>query len=154
MRLGLMLLFALALPTGRASAHPRLLRAVPVPESRLATAPREITLTFHEAVVIGLCRLTLLDATRHVVSLDSTRAAMRDAKTVTAKILGPMRPGRYTVKWQVGGADGHPVRGEFSFVVDAGPVRPAQRSIRPDQEVAAASRTDDGVAAEVRGVRR
>src|SRR3989304_13832 len=142
MRLGLVLLLPLALPARTASAHPRLLRAVPAPESRLATAPREITLTFHEAVVVGLCRLTLLDATRHAVSLDSIRAAMGDAKTLTAKILGTMRPGRYTVKWQVGGADGHPVRGEYGFVVMAGPVRPAGRSVPKVHGVAAESGTD------------
>ncbi len=154
MRLSLVLLLALALPLRTASAHPRLLRAVPAPESRLAAAPREITLTFHEAVLVGLSRLTLLDATRHAVPLDSTRTAMGDAKTLTAKIPGTLRPGRYAVKWQVGGADGHPVRGEYSFVVEAGPVRPAKRPAPPVQEAAAAPFTDADMAAGFRRARR
>jgi methionine-rich copper-binding protein CopC len=154
LRLGLALFVALALPVRSISAHPRLLRAVPAPESRLATAPREISLAFHEAVVVGLCRLTLLDATRHAVSLDSIRAVRGDAKTLTVKILGTMRPGRYTVKWQAGGVDGHPVRGEFSFVVDAGSVRPAKRSAPPVQADATTSLTGARIAAEVRGARR
>ncbi len=142
MRLSLVLLLALALPLRTASAHPRLLRAIPAPESRLAVAPRAITLTFHEAVLVGLSRLTLLDATGHAVTLDSLRAAMGDAKTLTAMIPGTLRPGRYTVKWQVGGADGHPVRGTYGFVVEAGPLRPAKRSSPPIPEDAAAPFTD------------
>ena len=43
---------------------------------------------------------------------------------------------------------------DFSFVVDAGPVRPAQRSIPPGQGTAAASLTDAGTAAEFRSARR
>jgi methionine-rich copper-binding protein CopC len=142
MRLGLVLLFALGLPIRTASAHPRLLRAVPAPESRMTVAPREIALTFHEGVSVGLSRITLLDAAQHVVTLDSLRAAPGDTKTLTAKIVSALRPGRYTVKWQAGGADGHPVRGEYSFVVEAGPVRPMNGSTPSAQGDAAAHLRD------------
>lgn len=40
-----------------------------------------------------------------------------DDKTVTASIVGSLAPGRYTVRWQVTGDDGHPVRGTFTFEV-------------------------------------
>ncbi|MHB0962081.1 MAG: copper resistance CopC family protein [Gemmatimonadaceae bacterium] len=152
-RLGLALLFALVLPVRTASAHPRLLRAVPASESRLAVAPREIALTFHETVVVGLCRLTLLDAARHTVTLDSLRAATGDAKTLTAKIPGTLRPGRYTVNWQAGGADGHPVRGAYSFVVEAEPVRPAKDSTRPARGDAAAFLPGAGATSRSRAAR-
>ncbi|MHB1096024.1 MAG: copper resistance CopC family protein [Gemmatimonadaceae bacterium] len=154
MRLGLALLFALALPIRTASAHPRLLRAAPAPESRLSITPREITLTFHEAVSVGLCRLTLLDAARQTVTLDSLRVAPGDARTLTTKIHGMLRPGRYTVKWQAGGADGHPVRGEYNFVVEADPVRPAKRSVPPVQGGAATPLADAGMSARFRSTRR
>ncbi len=153
-RLGLVLLFALGLPVRTASAHPRLLRAVPALGSRLVVAPREITLTFHEVLSVGLCRITLLDAARHTVTLDSLRAATGDAKTLAAKIPGTLRPGRYTVKWQVGGADGHPVRGEYSFVVEAGPVRPMNGSTPPAQGDAAAYFRDAGSTAGFGAARR
>ncbi len=152
--LGVVLLFALALPVHSASAHPRLLRAVPASENRLAVAPREITLTFDEAVVVGLCRLTLLDAARHTVTLDSLRAATGDTKTLTAKIPGTLRPGRYTVKWQAGGADGHPVRGEYGFVVEAEPAGPVKASSPPARSDAAAFVPGTGTASRFRAARQ
>jgi methionine-rich copper-binding protein CopC len=142
-RLALVLLLTLALPVRAASAHPRLLRAMPAGDSRLTVAPREIVLTFHEDLSVRLCRLTLLDAAQHSVTLDSLRTASGDAKTLTVKILGTLRPGRYTVKWQAAGADGHPVRGAYSFVVEANPVRPVKGSTPP---------ADGGAAAIVLGV--
>lgn len=119
-QLALLLVLAVALPFRTATAHPRLVRAVPAAGSHLTTAPREVSLTFNEAVTVALCRLTLLDATQHPVALDTLRAAPGNARTLTARILGKLPPGRYSVKWQAGGADGHPIRGEYTFVVDPG----------------------------------
>jgi methionine-rich copper-binding protein CopC len=48
---------------------------------------------------------------------DSVQLAVGDAKTVIATFGTALAPGRYTVRWQVSGDDGHPVRGEFSFDV-------------------------------------
>lgn len=118
MRMALAALLALALPVHTASAHPRLLRAAPVAGSHVTGALRAISLSFNETVSVALSRLTLLDAAKHAVTLDSLRPAPGDAKTLTAKVLGVLRPGRYSVKWQAGGADGHPMRGEYTFVVD------------------------------------
>jgi len=132
-----LLLLALVVPLRTASAHPRLLHAAPAIGDRIAVVPRQVSLTFSEAVTVGLCRLTLLDAVQRPVALDSLRAAPGDAKTVTAKILSVLRPGRYTVKWQAGGADGHPVRGEYSFVVQTVPsslTKPETQPPQPDFE--------------------
>ncbi len=114
----LAVLLALALPIHTASAHPRLLHAAPAAGSHVTGAPREISLSFNEAVSVALSRLTLLDSAKRAVTLDSLRPAPRDGKTFTAKVRGALRPGRYTVKWQAGGADGHPMRGECTFTVD------------------------------------
>ncbi len=120
--LAFLLLLALVFPFRSASAHPRLVRAVPAAESHVPTMPRALSLTFNEPLTIALSRLTLLDAAGKAVALDSVRFAPDDTKTLTAKILGTMPAGRYTVKWQAAGADGHPMRGQYTFVLDAGPV--------------------------------
>ncbi len=117
----LAVLLALAVPLRMAEAHTRLVRAVPAVGSDVAIVPREVVLTFSEDVSIALCRIRLLDAKEQNVALDSVRASPGDARTVTAKILGQLPPGRYTVKWQAAGADGHPVRGEYSFVLRLAP---------------------------------
>ena len=121
-RIAVLLLFALAIPFRVAAAHPRLVRAAPAGGSHGQTIPRALSVTFSEPLTVALSRLTLLDPAGKPVVLDTLRTALEDTKTLTAKILGTMTAGRYTVKWLAGGADGHPMRGEYTFVLDAGPV--------------------------------
>lgn len=118
-RLGRTALLALcvSLPA-TASAHPRLVTASPAANSRLADAPREIALTFNESLDLALTRVTLLRGDSPV-RLDSLQLAPGDGRTVLARIREGLVPGRYTVRWQVTGDDGHPVRGEFTFEVVA-----------------------------------
>lgn len=117
-----LLLFALVLPFSSAAAHPRLVRAVPAAGRHLQTMPRALSVTFNESLTAALSRLALLDPAGRPVALDTLRTAPADTRTLTAKILGMMPAGRYTVKWQAAGADGHPMRGEYTFVLDASPV--------------------------------
>jgi copper transport protein len=126
--LAFLLLLALVLPFRSAAAHPRLMRAVPAAASHVQTMPRAVSLTFNEPLTIALSRLTLLDPAGQPVALDSLRFAPADTKTLTAKILGATPAGRYTVKWQAAGADGHPMRGEYTFVLDDGPVESMKRT--------------------------
>ncbi|MHB0963575.1 MAG: copper resistance CopC family protein [Gemmatimonadaceae bacterium] len=126
--LAFLLLIALVLPFRSAAAHPRLLRAEPAAESHVQTMPRALSLTFNEPLTIALSRLTLLDPAGQPVALDTLRFAPEDTKTLTAKIRGTMPAGRYTVKWQAAGADGHPMRGQYTFVLDAAPVESTKRT--------------------------
>ena len=126
--LAFLLLLALVLPFRSAAAHPRLVRAVPAAESHVQTMPRALSLTFNESLTIALSRLTLLDPTGQPVALDTLRFSPEDTKTLTAKILSTMPAGRYTVKWQAAGADGHPMRGQYTFVLDPGPVESTKQA--------------------------
>ncbi len=109
----------LMLPLRAVEAHPRILRAVPAADSHDSRAPRDLTVQFDEPLSVALCRLALIDDGGRPVRLDSLRIAPSDAKSLTARILGTIVAGRYTVRWQAAGADGHPVRGEYTFTVDA-----------------------------------
>lgn len=111
-------LFALsvAAPLSAAHAHPRLLKATPAADSRSAEAPREIALTFNESLDVALTRVTLLRGDTQVRA-DSLHLAAGDDKTVVVSLGEALAPGSYTVRWQVTGDDGHPVRGEFKFEV-------------------------------------
>lgn len=123
-----LLLLALVVPFRSAVAHPRLVRAEPAAEGHVQAMPRALSLTFNEPLTIALSRLTLLDPAGQPVALDTLRFAPEDTRTLTAKILGTMPAGRYTVKWQAAGADGHPMRGQYTFVLDAGPVESTKRT--------------------------
>ena len=111
-------LFALsvAAPLSAAYAHPRLLKATPAADSRSAEAPRQVALTFNESLDVALTRVTLFRGDTQVRA-DSLHLAAGDDKTVVASLDAALAPGSYTVRWQVTGDDGHPVRGELKFAV-------------------------------------
>ncbi len=108
---------ALALPVHAASAHPKLVRSTPAANATVASAPTSISATFNEQITLALSKLTLFDAAARAVHLDSLTAAAGDDKTLVARTTAKLAPGRYTVKWQAAGGDGHPMKGEFTFVV-------------------------------------
>jgi len=124
-----LLLLALAMPFHTAMAHPHLVRAAPSPGSARIAPPPELSLTFNEAVSVALCRVTLIGAANDTVPLDTLRSAPGDARTLTVALLGTLRPGRYVVRWQAAGADGHPMRGEYSFSVVTGAGQPTAATI-------------------------
>ncbi len=106
----------LALPLSAAHAHPRLLRSSPAADSRVTEAPSQIALTFNESLDLALTRITITRGETEIRP-DSVRLAGGDPNTVTVAFGSALAPGRYTVRWQVTGDDGHPVRGEFSFEI-------------------------------------
>lgn len=111
------LLIALALPATALVMHPKLVSSSPAANTTVATSPASVTATFNEKITVGLSRLTLWDAASRAVALDSFTTAADDNKTLTAKVPTPLVPGRYTVRWQAAGGDGHPMKGEFTFGV-------------------------------------
>lgn len=123
--LAVLLVLATAVPLSAAHAHPRLLKATPAADSRTAAAPRQIALTFNESLDLALTRVTLLRG-ESPIKLAPLQLLPQDDMTVVADIGTALAPGRYTVRWQVTGDDGHPVRGEFSFDVVAASSAPAR----------------------------
>lgn len=129
----LLLLGALATPV---FAHGALKRSSPSAGEHLAEVPRELKLTFTEAVELAFTRLALTGPDGPV-GLAPLALAPDSATVLLAGIRGPLRPGRYQVSWQVAGADGHPVRGQYFFVIAPGargapaalgPIAPGQTS--------------------------
>lgn len=120
------LILAIALPVRAAWAHPKLLSSTPSTGSSVAVSPPVITATFNEAITLGLSKLALHDAEGRAVALDSISFANGDRKTLAARPVATLSPGRYTVTWQAAGSDGHPMKGEFAFVV--APPAPGARS--------------------------
>ena len=111
--------FALALLTvapSQLTAHGVLRRAVPGNGDHLTAVPRELRLTFTEPVEVAVARLELSGPNGPVAL--APLALDPDSSTV---LVGPIRgglvAGAYTVRWQVTGTDGHPVRGSYSFTV-------------------------------------
>lgn len=104
---------------GRAAAHQELLRAAPADGAALSAAPEALRLVFNEAVELAVSRLSLTGP-EGPVALAPLVVGPDSATVLIGGIEGPLVAGSYTVNWQVVGADGHPVRGEYSFAIKPG----------------------------------
>src|SRR5690606_16668423 len=102
-------------------AHAGLRSSVPADNSHLSVAPRELRLTFTEASELSFTRVELFGPDSQMVALGPIMYGDGDARrVVVASIRGALHVGTYTVVWQIVGADGHPVRGRYSFMIMPG----------------------------------
>ena len=112
------LTFAIAAPL-LALAHPKMLSAVPAVNAHVAAVPATVRLTFQEPLEPALSKITVRHAGQHDVTMSAVASDIADRKTLVASLKTPMGPGVYSVTWQAAGADGHPMRGTYTFTVDA-----------------------------------
>ena len=103
----------LASPTA-VLGHSLLIECAPAAGSAVR-APARLTLRFNNRIEKPLSRVALVDAqqVRHELSVVGAEGAS-DTLSVLAP---PLAPGPYRVEWQVLSADGHVVRGRFTFGV-------------------------------------
>jgi copper transport protein len=94
-----------------ASAHSFLIRSQPEAGSRLAKAPRTMTLGFSEPFVAGSQRVELVRANGHVVELSRSRGR---GSVIDQPLPANLR-GVFIVSWRVVSIDGHVSLGEFAF---------------------------------------
>ena len=107
-------------------AHPNLTRSVPSPGDTLRVSPRELRLTFSEAVERSLSSVRLLGEDGRLVPLPAVSGVAGDPLSLTVAIADSLAAGDYTVAWQAAGTDGHPVRGRFTFTVARSPAGEAR----------------------------
>ncbi|MEP7345111.1 MAG: copper resistance protein CopC, partial [Gemmatimonadaceae bacterium] len=101
-------------------AHGSLKSSAPAAGARLFAAPRQLRLNFTEAPELAFTSVALFGPDRAAVLLDSLQLAPDSKRSVVATIRAALAAGTYLVVWQMGGADGHPVRGRFTFAIAPG----------------------------------
>jgi copper transport protein len=110
------------LPAPPAFAHAALLHTVPEASGTVNTAPKQVELTYSEAVEPRFAIVSVTDAngTQETAGAPTRSPANPDTLIVPLKAIGE---GWYLVYWRVISVDGHPVRGAFTFAVgpNAGP---------------------------------
>jgi copper transport protein len=127
---------ALALPAS-AFAHAALLHTVPQASGTVNTAPRQVSLTYSEAVEPRFAIVSVTDAAGRQQTAGPPRRSAADADT----LLVPMKrvgTGWYLVYWRAISVDGHPVRGAFTFAVGPNP-GPAPQFVIPSTSETAAT---------------
>ena len=127
---------ALAVPAP-ASAHAVLLRTLPQASGTVDTPPREVALTFSEAVEPRFAIVSVTDAAAHQETAGAPRRSPADPDTLLVP-LKRVGEGWYLVYWRVISVDGHPVRGAFTYAVGPNP-GPAPQFVIPSISESAAT---------------
>jgi len=125
---------ALAVPA-TAWAHAALLRTVPSASRTVNTSPPQVSLTYSEPVEPRFAIVSVTDAAGRQV----TSGAPQRAPGLPQTLVTPLRrvpEGWYLVFWRVISADGHPVRGAFTFAVGPNPGPPPQFQVPSLSETA------------------
>lgn len=133
--------------------HTALKRSEPAADATLSVAPTWVSLWFTAEPQRAFSRIRLRGPAGDM-PLDTIIADTGHA--LRARIPTPLPPGTYRVLWQTAGADGHPLRGEFSFtVVGTAPMTSVDSVSRPAGRatIDSLSRLGEVVAAEYRTVR-
>jgi len=102
--------------TGAALAHAHLRRSEPVGGSTVHGSPPEVKLWFSEALEPAYSAIKVAGADGEEVDKGDTSADPADAKILRIS-LPPLRPGTYTVTWQITSVDTHKTEGKFTFKV-------------------------------------
>jgi copper transport protein len=105
---------SIVLGAAPADAHAELLVSTPNDGDVLEVAPGEVVLQFTETVQLQADGVRIVDADGDRVDAG---AAVAEGATVTAPVEDELERGSYVVAWRVVSADGHPIRGAFTFSV-------------------------------------
>ncbi len=113
--------FALAAPAA-AWAHAYLIRTSPAASATLNRPPTQLAMTYNEAVEPRFMIVSVTDAAGHQETSGRPFRSPSNANTIVTP-LKRVPEGWYLVFWRAISADGHPVRGAFTFAVgpNAGP---------------------------------
>jgi copper resistance protein C len=107
------LVAALVLGAGDASAHAHLDRATPVARSTVASSPTEVVLTFTQNLERKFSRIEVRNGVGARVDFGNV-VVTGNVMRVGVKELAP---GRYGVHWRVLSVDAHTTEGSFAFTV-------------------------------------
>jgi methionine-rich copper-binding protein CopC len=97
-----------------AAAHASLKSSDPQAGAVLASAPKEIVLTFNEKIEQAFSGITLTDSAGKAVAVG--KAKVDEANPAVLRLETPkLAAGEYAVTWAVAGHDGHRRTGVFKF---------------------------------------
>ncbi|MFL5921847.1 MAG: copper resistance CopC/CopD family protein [Gaiellaceae bacterium] len=135
---GLVAAAALALPAS-AWAHAALLQTVPVASRTINAAPPEVRLRFSEPIEARFAIVSVTDAAGGQVT-DGDPSTVPGSPQTLVTPLRRVPESWYLVFWRVISADGHPVRGAFTFAVGPNPGPPPQFQVPSLSETATTTR--------------
>lgn len=117
--LAMVLIVVAALATVSVAAHMSVAKSVPAANATLTAVPAQLQIWFTQPPDPAISRIQLFGPSEPV-KVSGVRAG--SDRSLVADVIGPAPgAGRYRVRWQSAGDDGHVQRGEFAFTVSARP---------------------------------
>ena len=98
--------------------HFALTKSTPAADSAVSS-PDEVRLWFTQVPQQNSVAVRLINPAGELVDTSDPSLDQADQKVVSVNVDGALGAGGYTVSWRGIGDDGHVVRGEFGFTVNA-----------------------------------
>lgn len=99
-----------------AAAHDELVGTAPSAGQRLDTAPEQLELSFSSALMDVGNQILVLDADGQDWAQTEPRL---ERETLIQPLPDDLPEGEYSVRWRAVSSDGHPITGQFEFLVGA-----------------------------------
>ncbi|MBV9917046.1 MAG: copper resistance protein CopC [Solirubrobacterales bacterium] len=115
-----MLALALLVPAA-ASAHAYLVHTTPAASGVLDSAPRQVALTYDEAVEPRFAIVSVTDPSGTQRAIGGPHRSPANPDTLIVPVDAHLQEGWYLVYWRAISVDGHPVQGAFTFAVGPNP---------------------------------
>ncbi|HBF30675.1 copper homeostasis periplasmic binding protein CopC [Rhizobium sp.] len=112
---GLTFVASLAL-SEQAFAHAHLASATPADKATVATAPKEIDLSFTEGLELKFSGVDVVGPAKEKIKTGEA-VLSKDGKALTVPVTDTLKPGTYTVDWHALSVDGHKSNGSTSFTI-------------------------------------
>jgi methionine-rich copper-binding protein CopC len=110
-------MIAASLLNSAALAHPELKSAEPAAGAAAATSPKQIRITFTEAVIPQFSGAEVKDQAGKTIATGKATVDPANRKQLVVPVNEPLPPGDYKVEWHAVSDDTHRVKGSYSFSV-------------------------------------
>ena len=110
-------MIAASLLSNAAFAHPELRSAEPAAGAVAAATPKQIKITFTEAVIPQFSGAEVKDQAGKTIATGKATVDPANRKQLMVPVNEPMPPGEYEVEWHAVSDDTHRVTGSYSFSV-------------------------------------
>ncbi len=112
-----------------ASAHAYLVKTSPAASRILDTAPKQVALTYDEAVEPRFAIISVTNAAGTQETTGPVRRSPADPDTLVVPLRTNLPEGWYLIYWRAISVDGHPVQGAFTYAVGPNPGPAPQFSV-------------------------
>lgn len=110
-------IIAASLLSNGAFAHPELRSAEPAASATAATSPKQVRITFTEAVIPQFSGVEVKDQAGRAIATGKATVDPANSKQLVVPVNEILPPGDYTVEWHAVSDDTHRVKGSYSFSV-------------------------------------